>query len=137
MPDATATPVFAAAGGNTNPAKDVDNTPDLAHAFVGAATISLTESRARRAAKYQSFRAVADERVDVLDVWCSRCRKNIEDLERGSVCAAMVDNTHLIGGDQAHRARRKPMPNLPAGSTLMPGPRVRRRGLDAYINREV
>ena len=110
----------------------VKNVPDRPHAWVGAAVVELTEQKARRAAKYQSYRADEGEKIPVLDVYCSACRRPIEDV-RNQPCAALEDNQHLIGGDQSVRAKRKHV-NMPASAVPMPAPRINRYGIDAVIN---
>ncbi|WP_404949173.1 hypothetical protein HFP70_35920 [Streptomyces sp. ARC14] len=44
----------------------------------------------------------------------------------------MLDNRHLIGGDQSVRAKRK-MPTPPPNARLVPGGRIERRGIGAYV----
>lgn len=117
----------------------------LGHTWVAAATIPLDERTARRANKYQSYVTPEGERVrvHVLDVYCSGCRQAMEDVLEDDPrlkepCAAKTreGKVHLIGGDQAHRAKRLKAPPLPAGAHLMPGARVRRHGIDAVLSGE-
>lgn len=108
---------------------------DTGHVWIGAAQVNLDDRTARRAARYQSYIVPADTRVHVLDVYCEACRRNLEDV-KDEPCAAQIDNTHLIGGDQAHRMKRK-IPALPAGAVVVPGPRINRRGIDAVIRGEL
>lgn len=117
---------------NRNPVKKKE--PDRPHAWVGAALVELTEQRARRAAKYQSYRTDKGEKIPVLDVYCSACRRNMEDV-RDQPCAALEDNQHLIGGDQSVRAKRKKVAP-PASAVPIPAPRIRRRGIDAILSGE-
>jgi hypothetical protein len=51
----------------------------------------------------------------------------------GSDCEALVDNRHLIGGDQAVRAKRK-VPEPPPNAKLIKGATIQRRGLTAYVS---
>lgn len=110
---------------------------DVSHNWVVSATISVDEARARRALKYQSYLTREGERVRALEVYCSGCRRNIADVPAGAPCPAKVNNRHLIGGDQDHRKKRRKaaQPN-PDRITVMPGPRINRRGINAVISGE-
>jgi hypothetical protein len=120
--------------GNTNPVKRTNASPDHGHVWVGAAMVDLTEQKARRVLKYQSYRADDGEKIRVLDVYCSACRKNMEDVAT-TPCTAREDNQHLIGGDQSRRAKRKRY-ERPDSVIPMPGPRINRYGIDAVIRGE-
>ena len=108
--------------------------PDVSHEWLGAAIIPLTSRQGRRVLKYQSFWTDQKQKIEVLDVYCGRCRLNMEDVDK-QPCAAKIDNRHLIGGDQSVRAKRK-RAVMPPGAVLIPGPTINRRGIDAVINRE-
>lgn len=107
----------------------------LPHDWIGAATIALTEKEAKHADFRGSLRAKQDRRIDVLDVYCSGCRRAYVDVA-DQPCAAKINNEHLIGGDQRERMKRKHV-TLPAGATVVPGPRINRRGIDAVIRGEL
>jgi len=107
--------------------------PDLSHQWVGAAMVPLSESAARRADRYQSYRAAEGDKIKVLDIFCEKCRIAYGDERDTGVCAAKVNNHHLIGGNQAVRKKRK-VRKLPDNAIPMPPPRrLSRRGVDAVI----
>ena len=109
-------------------------TPDTTHTWIGAATISLIELHAKIADFRGSIRLKERERIDVLEVYCSGCRRPYEDVA-DQPCSAKINNEHLIGGDQRERMKRKIIP-LPAHAVVIPGPRINRRGIDAVIRGE-
>jgi hypothetical protein len=104
---------------------------DFSHTWVVAAEIQV-ESRIASIADFRgSFKAAAGQRVEALEVYCRGCRKPYEGA-KGQDCEEKVDNRHLIGGDQSVRKKRK-VPPAPRGATLVPGMKVQRRGIHAYI----
>lgn len=108
--------------------------PDLSHTWIVAAEVEVDLKVAKHANLRQSFRAKDGQRIDALEVYCRGCRRPLEDVA-DEPCAAKIDNTHLIGGDQSVRAKRK-VPVVPAGSRVVPGPPINRRGIDAVLRGE-
>ncbi|MGW1275506.1 hypothetical protein ACWD4V_00920 [Streptomyces tsukubensis] len=104
---------------------------DFAHTWVVAAEIHV-EPRVASIADFRgSFKAAAGQRVEALEVYCRGCRKPYEGA-KGQDCEEKIDNRHLIGGDQSVRKKRK-APPAPRGATLVPGMKVQRRGIHAYM----
>lgn len=114
------------------PAEEEKAAPDLSHVWVVAAEVEVTPRIASIADHRGSFKAEAGQRVDALDVYCKGCRRPYDEV-RGQDCAAKIDNTHLIGGDQTRRAKRK-VPTPPPSSRIIPGGTINRRGLGAYVS---
>ncbi|MER8103276.1 hypothetical protein [Kitasatospora sp. NPDC094016] len=112
---------------NTNPAD---------HEWVVAAELPVSEDVARYADFRGSFLARAQQRVTALEVYCKGCRRPYEDVA-DEECVALIDNRHLIGGDQRVRAKRLPTPPAPVGARLIPGHTYSRRGVEAYVARVV
>ncbi|MER6113211.1 hypothetical protein [Streptomyces hirsutus] len=81
-------------------------TDTRAHVWIVAAEIKVEDRVAKQADFRGSFTAGADTRVDALEVYCRACRRSYEDVVGGD-CEALIDNRHLIGGDQTVRAKRK------------------------------
>ncbi|MFJ3793454.1 hypothetical protein [Kitasatospora sp. NPDC090091] len=106
------------------------------HEWVVAAELPVSSDIARYADFRGSFLAKAQQRVTALEVYCKGCRRPYEDVA-DEKCAAVVDNRHLIGGDQRVRAKRLPAPVAPAGARLVPGHTYSRRGVEAYVQRMV
>ncbi|MEU1273516.1 hypothetical protein [Streptomyces sp. NPDC005799] len=106
--------------------------PDLSHVWVVAAEIEVTPKIASVADYRGSFKATEGQRVDALEVYCRGCRRPYDEV-RGDDCAAKIDNTHLIGGDQTKRAKRK-VPTPPANARIIPGGTINRRGIGAYMS---
>ncbi|MFC5886860.1 hypothetical protein ACFP0N_17980, partial [Kitasatospora aburaviensis] len=100
------------------------------------AELPVSSDIARYADFRGSFLAKAQQRVTALEVYCKGCRRPYEDVA-DEKCAAVVDNRHLIGGDQRVRAKRLPAPVAPAGARLVPGHTYSRRGVEAYVQRMV
>lgn len=113
------------------PASFVEPEQSLAHAWIVAAEIKVEERIAKVADFRGSFTADAGTRVDALEVYCRNCRRPYEDVA-ATDCEALVDNRHLIGGDQSQRAKRK-LPEPPPASRLLPGGVIQRRGISSYI----
>lgn len=109
-----------------------EENPDLSHAWVVAATIEVTPKIASIADYRGSFRVVEGQRVEALDVYCDGCRRPYDDV-KGNDCAAKIDNTHLIGGDQSKRAKRK-VTTPPPNARIISGGTINRRGIGAYIS---
>lgn len=127
----TATPIALA------PQPDaVDDDQDLSHSWIIAATIPITEKQAKRADLRCSVNLDAGTKVDVLDTYCSGCRRNYEDVA-DQPCSAKINNEHLIGGDQRERVKRKGL-RLPPGVqvTPIPAPRINRMGIAGILNGE-
>lgn len=104
---------------------------DVSHEWVVAAEIVVTPRIASIADFRGSFKTDAAQRVEALEVYCRGCRRPYDEV-KGNPCAAKVDNTHLIGGDQTTRAKRKvPVPH--PNARLVPSGTINRRGLDAYV----
>lgn len=64
-------------------------------------------------------------------MYCRGCRRPYDEV-KGDDCAAKIDNRHLIGGDQSTRAKRK-IPTPPPSSKLIPGGKISRQGVAAYV----
>ncbi|MDV6291296.1 hypothetical protein R2F25_38440 [Streptomyces sp. UP1A-1] len=105
--------------------------PDLSHVWVVAAEIEVTPKIASVADYRGSFKTAEGQRVDALEVYCKGCRRPYDEV-RGDDCAAKIDNTHLIGGDQTKRAKRK-VPTPPPNARLISGGTINRRGIGAYV----
>jgi hypothetical protein len=101
------------------------------HRWVMSATIPADEKLARYAEFRQSFRVKQGLRIDVLEVYCEACRRPLDDVG-DQACSALINNEHLRGGPIGERAKRKPLPDT-TGLTVIPGPRIQRRGLEAYV----
>nr|WP_237500005.1 hypothetical protein [Streptomyces sp. SID8379] len=117
----------------SEPATEAEPKPDLSHTWVVAAEIQVEPRIASIADFRGSFKTTAGQRVDALEVYCKGCRRPYDEV-RGDDCAAKVDNTHLIGGDQTKRAKRKPGPTPPPNSRIIPGGTIQRRGIGAYMS---
>ncbi|MFB8120664.1 hypothetical protein ACFC51_32960 [Streptomyces sp. NPDC055962] len=109
-----------------------EEAPDLSHVWVVAAEVEVTPKIASIADHRGSFKASEGLRVDALEVYCKGCRRPYDEVT-GQDCAAQIDNRHLIGGDQSKRAKRK-IPTPPPTSKIIPGGRIHRRGIDAYMS---
>lgn len=107
-------------------------TDSLAHVWIVAAEIKVEDRVAKQADFRGSFTAAGGIRVDALEVYCRACRRPYEDVA-GRDCEALVDNRHLIGGDQTVRAKRK-IPTPPPNAKLVPGGHIQRRGIGAYVS---
>lgn len=104
---------------------------DLTHTWIVAAEIQV-EPRVASIADFRgSFKATAGQRVDALEVYCKGCRRPYDDV-KGRPCEEKMDNRHLIGGDQSIRKKRK-LPPPPKGVRIIPGERIQRRGINAYM----
>ncbi|MFD7972951.1 hypothetical protein [Streptomyces clavifer] len=99
--------------------------------WVVAAEIEVTPRIASIADHRGSFKTDTEQRVDTLEVYCRGCRRPYDEVT-GQDCAAKIDNTHLIGGDQSQRAKRK-IPTPPPNSRIIPGGTINRRGIGAYV----
>ncbi|MEU8911776.1 hypothetical protein [Streptomyces nigrescens] len=112
-------------------AEPTETPPDLSHAWVVAAEIQV-ESRIASIADFRgSFKTAAGQRVDALEVYCKGCRRPYDEV-KGQGCEEKIDNRHLIGGDQSTRKKRK-LPPPPRGAEIVPGEKVQRRGINAYM----
>ncbi len=140
MPQARALPVEKAKtspAGGCHPSLPDAYTGPYTHDWVVAAQIQVDPGTARNADFRGSFRTKeAGLRVEALEVYCGGahgCRRPYEDVQH-QPCQAKIDNTHLIGGDQTVRAKRK-LPHRPDGAVTVPAdqlPRVNRTGLNGY-----
>ncbi|MER7377226.1 hypothetical protein [Streptomyces lanatus] len=97
-----------------------------------AAEVEVTPKIASVADYRGSFKATEGQRVDALEVYCRGCRRPYDEV-KGDDCAAKVDNTHLIGGDQTKRAKRK-VPTPPPNARIISGGTINRRGISAYMS---
>jgi hypothetical protein len=103
-----------------------------AHVWIVAAEIKVEDRVAKTADFRGSFTTTAGTRVDALEVYCRACRRPYEDVV-GKDCEALIDNRHLIGGDQAVRAKRN-VPKPPPNAKLLRGGSIQRRGISAYVS---
>ncbi|MFF4188085.1 hypothetical protein ACFYZ9_33315 [Streptomyces sp. NPDC001691] len=103
----------------------------LAHEWIVAAEVRVEKKIAKIADFRGSFTTTEGTRVDALEVYCRACRRPYEDVADID-CEALIDNRHLIGGDQSVRAKRK-IPTPPPNSQLLPGGTIQRRGINAYV----
>ncbi|MFM9629842.1 MULTISPECIES: hypothetical protein [Streptomyces] len=87
------------------------------HTWVVAAQIIVEGAVARVADFRGSFKTKVEQRIDALDTYCKNCRRPFADVS-ALACDALVDNWHLIGGDQSVRAKQ-------AGSHASPGSKAR------------
>ncbi|MGW0885902.1 hypothetical protein [Streptomyces sp. NPDC002671] len=106
--------------------------PDLSHVWVVAAKIEVTPKITSAVDYRGSFKATEGQRVDALEVYCKGCRRPYDEV-KGDDCAAKIDNTHLIGGDQSKRAKRK-LPTPPPNARIISGGTINRRGIGAYVS---
>ncbi|MFM9647768.1 hypothetical protein ACKI1S_16670 [Streptomyces galilaeus] len=113
------------------PASPVEQKLDFSHVWVVAAEIEVTPKIAKVADYRGSFKATEGQRIDALEVYCKACRRPYDEVT-GQDCSAKVDNRHLIGGDQSTRAKRK-IPVPPRNARVVPGGRIQRRGIEAYV----
>ena len=122
---------------NAKPESNPAPSSDLSHRWIVAATIEVDHSIAVYANFRQSFRIKKDQRVDTHEVYSHDSRRPHND-KADLPCSAKVNHEHLIGGDQSVRVKRKTF-ELPPGvvTTPVPGPRINRRGIDAYIRGEI
>ncbi|MDH6449653.1 hypothetical protein M2155_002061 [Streptomyces sp. SAI-119] len=104
---------------------------DLSHVWVVAAEIEVIPKIAKVADYRGSFKATEGQRIDALEVYCKGCRRPYDEVT-GQDCSAKIDNRHLIGGDQSTRAKRK-IPVPPRNARVVPGGRIQRRGIEAYV----
>lgn len=114
-----------------SPAERAREAPDLSHVWVVAAEVEVTPRIAKTADYRGSFKASAGQRIDALEVYCKGCRRPYDEVT-GQDCSAKVDNRHLIGGNQSTRAKRK-IPVPPRNARVVPGGRIQRRGIEAYV----
>ncbi|NGO67072.1 hypothetical protein G5C65_01560 [Streptomyces sp. SB3404] len=103
----------------------------MSHSWVVAAEIQVEPRIASIADFRGSFKAVAGQRIEALEVYCRDCRRPYDEV-KGEDCAEKIDNRHLIGGDQSVRKKRK-LPPSPTGTTIVPGGTIQRRGINAYM----
>ncbi|MFD9248402.1 hypothetical protein [Streptomyces bottropensis] len=116
----------------TPPPATEESEQSLAHVWIVAAEIKVEERVAKLADFRGSFNTVAGTRVDALEVYCRNCRRPYEDVAEVD-CEAMLDNRHLIGGDQTQRAKRV-IPTPPPNARVLPGGVIQRRGIGAYVS---
>jgi len=82
------------------------------HTWVGAATVKLNDRQALRAVLRHSVRYPRDYsapsglRLDILEVYCSQCRRPWDDVA-DELCEAADSNEHLRGGPIGERKKRK------------------------------
>ncbi|MFF3675929.1 hypothetical protein ACFYYS_18395 [Streptomyces sp. NPDC002120] len=106
---------------------------DLSHTWVVAAEVPVAPRVASIADFRGSFKATEGMRIDALEVYCKGCRRLYDEV-KGSDCDAKVDNQHLIGGDQTKRAKRNIPKPPPPSAKIIPGGRIDRRGISAYMS---
>lgn len=75
------------------------------HVWVVAATVTLTDVLARQAERRGTVRLAAATKIDVLETYCSQCRRPFEDVAE-SPCIAAETREHLIGGPTGERKKR-------------------------------
>lgn len=76
------------------------------HSWVGAATVELSGKQAAHADLRGSIRVPTETRVDVLEVYCGRCRRPYDDVADEPCIVAAGSREHLIGGPIAERQKR-------------------------------
>lgn len=108
-----------------------DDGTDRSHTWIVASNIPVDLKTARHANLRLRFYATEGMLVEALEVLCSACRRPLDAVEL-QPCEARVNNEHLIGGDQSVRAKRKKFP-APVGAVRVPGERITRRGIEAYV----
>jgi hypothetical protein len=111
--------------------------PDYSHTWKVAADIDVDDAGAKLATMRRFHIVKAGTKTKALDVYCGGpkgCRRSWEDAA-DTECEAKKNNEHLIGGDQAHRAKRKKVV-IPDNATLVEGPKIQRRGIEAVVNGE-
>jgi hypothetical protein len=116
----------------TPPAAAEEPEQALTHVWIVAAEIKVEDRIAKLADLRGSFTTVEDTRVDALEVYFRNCRRPYEDLAETD-CEALIDNRHLIGGDQTQRAKRK-IPELRKNAKVLPGGVIERRGIGVYLS---
>lgn len=75
------------------------------HQWLAATNIPITEKMAVHGHRRGTVRVETGDKVDVLQVYCSQCRRAFEDVQ-GRPCAASFNNDHLIGGPTGERKKR-------------------------------
>lgn len=75
------------------------------HTWVGAALVRLDTRAASQGNRHGWVKVDVDTSVDVLDVYCSACRRTYDDVA-DIPCEAADSNTHLIGGPIGTRKKR-------------------------------
>jgi hypothetical protein len=76
------------------------------HVWVGAATVALDPRLAHRAVLRHSVRYPRDLKIDILEVYCSQCRRPWDDVA-DELCEAAKSNEHLRGGPIGERKKRR------------------------------
>lgn len=130
-PQVPVTKTEAEAAPPAPPADPAEPPQDLSHTWVVAAEIQVEPHIASIADFRGSFKTPPGQRVDALEVYCRGCRRPYDEV-KGRDCEEKVDNRHLIGGDQSTRKKRK-LPLPPKGAKIIPGEKVQRRGINAYM----
>lgn len=115
----------------TSAPESAEEPEDLSHSWVVAAETVVQQRTAKIADFRGSFATDTGTRVDALEVYCRARRRPYDDVADVD-CAALIDDRHLISGDQSVRAKRK-MPAPPPNATIIPGGRIQRRGIGAYV----
>lgn len=100
--------------------------PAAQHTWVVSAFIPVSTDEAKLAILRKQMKIKANDQrpIKALEVMCSRCRRNFEDVQ-DRPCLAVTDNTHLIGGTPGVRAKRKGRLPMGAPGVPFPAPRVR------------
>jgi hypothetical protein len=76
-----------------------------AHTWIFATTCRGDEKAAEMASRSGRTTVVVDTTLDVLDVYCERCRRTYDDVA-GRPCEVAGGNEHLIGGPTGLRRKR-------------------------------
>lgn len=96
------------------------------HVWVGASTVELDLKQAHRAVLRHSIRIPEQTKIDVLEVYCSACRRPWDDVA-GEPCLAASTTEHLRGGPIGERKKRGHRHNCAVlgcetGPAVGPGP---------------
>lgn len=76
------------------------------HRWVAAATVPLDDAQAKRAVLRHSVWTNGQTRFDVLETYCSQCRRPFDDVA-DEPCVAATSTEHLRGGPIGTRRKRK------------------------------
>lgn len=82
------------------------------HKWVVAATVDIPAGLAAQAFRRGTARLPEKTKIDVLEVYCGKCRRPFERVAEDD-CEAAESKDHLIGGPTGERAKRKGVQALP------------------------